>query len=162
MRTFLSLLLVLAVLTVGAAEAKTKSFLMQNLEDERIDLHDYLGDGRWTLIMFWSLDCIPCEKQKPMIEAFYQDHQSGAANVIGIALDGPKHLTDIQARIEKNATSYKNFIAYDDVIYKQFVEEVGKPYHATPTYLMYDPAGEFVGMHTGPIERAALESVLTQ
>jgi thiol-disulfide isomerase/thioredoxin len=133
---------------------------MQNLDEQRIDLNDYVGDGRWTLVMFWSLDCKPCEKQKPMIEAFYQDHKVSRANVIGVALDGPKHELEIEARIEKNKTSYRNFIAFDDVIYKQFLEEVGKPYNATPTYVLYKPDGSILGMHTGPIAREALEAVV--
>ncbi|MBX2839249.1 MAG: TlpA family protein disulfide reductase [Gammaproteobacteria bacterium] len=150
------------ILFVGMIASPAQAFLMQNLAAERINLHEYLGDGRWTLVMFWSLDCVPCEAQKPMIESFYQAHKQSRANVIGIALDGPKYQKQIQARIDKNKTTYTNFVAFDDVIYKQFVEEVGKPYHATPTYVMYDPNGNLVGMHTGPIERAALDSVVRQ
>ena len=156
MRSILATVVMLFTFAAGSAHA----FLMQNLDEERIDLNDYVGQGRWTLVMFWSLDCIPCEKQKPMIEAFYQDHKDMSANVIGVALDGPKYESEIEARIEKNQTSYNNFIAYDDVIYKQFLEEVGKPYGATPTYVLYKPDGTIKGMHTGPIAREALDAVV--
>lgn len=138
------------------------AFQLQSVDAERVDLDDYIGDGRWTLVMFWSTDCIPCEQQKPMIEAFHADHHESDAKVVGIALDGLEHRESIQALIDRHQPSYPNLVAFPDVIHRQFKALTGKDIRATPTYLLFSPEGELAGSRSGAIERAMLESVLAQ
>ncbi len=138
------------------------SFLMQDLNGNRVDLHQHLGNGQWALVMLWTTDCAPCEAQKPMIEDFHNTHRDGLAKVIGIALDGPAQQNAIDALIDKHRPSYVNLVAYDDVFTKQFLTETGRSFSVTPTYLLYRPNGELYGVHTGPIGRPALEQVIRQ
>ncbi|ASJ74395.1 Thiol-disulfide oxidoreductase ResA [Granulosicoccus antarcticus IMCC3135] len=145
-------------LLFGAGLAQ--SFQLQDMESSRVNLNDYVGDGRWTLVMFWSTDCIPCEQQKPMIEAFHHDHQASDARVVGIALDGMEAEAEIQKLIDRHNPSYPNLVVFTDVFHRQYKELTGKDFRATPTYLLYDPSGNLAGARTGMIERAALEAVV--
>ena len=135
-------------------------FLMQSLDGERVDLHDFIGDGQWKLVMLWTTDCIPCEEQKPMIEAFHNTYKNRNAQVIGLALDGPAKQSEIDKLIAHHQPSYTNLVAFDDVFARQFREETGKPYSVTPTYLFYRPNGELLGVHAGKVSRQALDSVV--
>lgn len=136
------------------------AFQLQSMDDSRVELNDYVGGGRWTLVMFWSTDCIPCEQQKPMIEAFHQDHEAVDARVVGIALDGMEARLEIQKLVERHNPSYPNLVVLTDVFHRQFKELTGKDFRATPTYLLFDPSGNLAGTRTGMIERATLEAVV--
>ena len=154
MRALLLALCLLSVPSLGTA------FELQRMDAVRTNVNDYVGDGRWTLVMLWTTDCIPCERQKPMIGAFHDAHAASDAHVLGIALDGPAALPEIRRLVEHHAASYPTLVAFDDVFPEQFAALTGKPFRATPTYLLYTPDGAFAGAHVGPIERERLEAVV--
>jgi len=155
-RTLCALGLVASVLAANPLHA----FQLQSMDAARVNLNDHLGDGRWKLVMFWSTDCIPCEQQKPMIEAFNQAHQNTDASVVGIALDGIDNISAIENLVERHQPSYPNLVVFTDVFHRQYLELTGKQFRATPTYLLFDPDGELAGVRTGSIERDMLESIL--
>lgn len=150
------LCLVAMVLSVTAS-----AFQLQSLNAERVDLTDYLVDDRWNLVMFWSIDCIPCEQQKPMIEEFHQTHQQKDAVVLGVALDGMENKDEINVLIEKHDPSYPNLVVFTDVFHRQFKEMTGHDFRATPTYLLFTPEGELAGTRVGPIEREMIEEIVS-
>lgn len=151
------LLSVIMLLMAGHVQA----FQLQSMDASRVNLNDFVGEGQWTLVMFWSTDCIPCEQQKPMIEAFHRDHVGRDARVVGVALDGLAAQAGIQALIDKHDPTYPNLVVFTDVFHRQFRELTGKDFRATPTYLLYNPAGELAGARSGVIERALLESIVS-
>lgn len=155
---YATVLLAMALM-LGVGQAK--AFQLQTMDAERVNLNDYVGGGEWTLVMFWSTDCIPCEEQKPMIEAFHHDHEGKDARVIGIALDGLEARKEVQSLIDRHDPSYQNLVVFTDVFYRQYQELTGKDFRATPTYLLYNPAGELAGARSGKIEREMLESVVS-
>lgn len=147
-------------LAIGASPVL--AFQLESLQSERVNLNDYVGDGRWTLVMFWSTDCIPCEEQKPMLEAFHQDHMNKDAAVVGIALDGIDQLDEIEVLIKRHDPSYPNLVVFTDVFHRQFKELTGKDFRATPTYLLYAPDGSLAGARAGPIERQTIEEIVSR
>jgi len=140
--------LALFCLLAFTASNASASFLMQNLRGEKVDLHAYLGQGQWTLVMLWTTDCIPCDESN--------------ARVIGLALDGPDKQNEIEKLIEKHQPNYVNLITFDDVFPRQFEEQTGKTFSVTPTYVFYKPDGELMGVHVGKVSREALESVVAR
>ncbi|MFT4727925.1 MAG: thiol-disulfide isomerase/thioredoxin [Granulosicoccus sp.] len=138
------------------------AFQLQSLKADRVNLNDYVGDGRWTLVMFWSTDCIPCEEQKPMIESFHQQHHKIDARVVGIALDGMENYAGIKKLVDHHNPSYPNLVIFTDVFHRQYKELTGKDFRATPTYLLFSPDGQLSGSKAGKIERSLLESVVSQ
>jgi len=157
-KSFLAPMLMLLALSVSPAAQS--AFLMQSLDGDRVDLHDYLGKGKWTLVMLWTTDCIPCEEQKPMIQDFHTANKDSKAEVIGLALDGPAMQDEIDKLIAHHQPDYTNLVAFDDVFLRQFQEETGKSYSVTPTYLFYRPNGELLGVHLGKVSRQALDAVV--
>jgi thiol-disulfide isomerase/thioredoxin len=142
--------------------SSANAFQLQSLKSERVNLNDYVGDGRWTLVMFWSTDCIPCEEQKPMIESFHRQHSDIDARVVGIALDGMENYAGIKKLVDHHKPSYPNLVVFTDVFYRQYKELTGKDFRATPTYLLYSPDGQLTGSRAGRIERSMLESIVGQ
>lgn len=158
-RVRLSLIVALGLaMSAGTANA----FQLQSLQAERVNLNDFVGDGRWTLVMFWSTDCIPCEEQKPMLEEFHRDHVDTDASVVGIALDGIDQLDGIEVLMKRHEPSYPNLVVFTDVFYRQFKELTGKDFRVTPTYLLYAPDGSLAGARAGPLERETIEAIVAQ
>ncbi len=149
-----------AVLALLFLAGPASAFQLQELNADRVNLNDYVGDGQWTLVMFWSTDCIPCEAQKPMIEAFHRDHSGKDAQVVGIALDGIKYIDGIKQVMSRHDPSYPNLVVFTDVFHRQFKELTGTDFRVTPTYLLYAPDGSLAGTRAGSIERELLESVV--
>ena len=155
-RTLLWPLVWASILLAPAAGA----FELQRMDDVRVNLDDFVGGGRWTLVQLWTTDCIPCERQKPMLEAFHREHAQSRAQVVGIALDGPDAMAEIESVVARHDPSYPTLVAFDDVFGEQFQALTGKSFRATPTYLLYAPDGAYAGVHTGPIDREQLERIV--
>ena len=153
---------VIAAVALAISASPAVAFQLQSLNAERVNLNDYVGGGRWTLVMFWSTDCIPCEEQKPMLEAFHRDHVNKDAAVVGIALDGIDQLDGIEVLIKRHEPSYPNLVVFTDVFHRQFKELTGKDFRATPTYLLYAPDGSLAGARAGPIERETIEAIVAR
>lgn len=151
----------LCAITLLCSAGVVHAFQLQALDKTRVNLLDYVGDGRWTLVMFWSTDCIPCEEQKPMIEDFHRTHQASNAKVIGIALDGMENYAGIKKLVDLHEPTYPNLVVFTDVFHRQYYELTSKQFRATPTYLLFSPNGQLAGTRAGKIERAMLESIVT-
>lgn len=154
-RHSIGLALLLALWTSSA-----HAFQLQALDAQRVNLLDYVQKEQWTLVMFWSTDCIPCEQQKPMIEEFHQAHRGNDAAVVGVALDGYENIQLIETLIERHQPSYPNLVVFTDVFHRQYKELTGKDFRATPTYLLFSPDGVLAGIRIGPISRDMLETVV--
>ncbi|MFK7889395.1 MAG: TlpA family protein disulfide reductase [Granulosicoccus sp.] len=150
----------LLLLTMIVFSHNAIAFQLQDLKAERVHLSDFLVEGRWNLVMFWSTDCVPCEQQKPMIEAFHVAHKDTDAVVLGIALDGMENKSEIDVLIKKHNPSYPNLVVFTDVFARQFRELTGQEFRATPTYLLFTPEGDIAGVRAGPIERELIEGVV--
>ncbi|MFK8083083.1 MAG: TlpA family protein disulfide reductase [Granulosicoccus sp.] len=150
------LLLLLALLPVLLLSHPLHAFQLQSMDEERVNLLDYVGNDRWTLVMFWATDCVPCEEQKPALEAFHQQHGDAVASVVGVAIDGMENRDEIDKLNQLHDPSYPNLVVFTDVFHRQYQELVGKPFRTTPTFLVFDAQGELQGNLYGYIDFEAL------
>ncbi len=151
-------LLTTASLAVGTANA----FEMQTLEDERTNLHNFVGNGQWTVVMLWSANCKACEEQKPLLQAFHNKYNGSRARAIGIFTDGIENVDYMRKNIAHHGTNYTNLAALTDVFHWQFKQETGKDYSITPTYLLYAPDGTLSGVKSGKLKFELLEQILSE
>ncbi len=135
------------------------AFQMTNLEGDRVHLAQHVGQGKWTLVQFWSLDCIACRQQKPLLDALHQAHRNTGAQVLGVVIDGVEKIDAIRNRLTADKTSYGHLVAFSDVYMRQIRESSGVPYTATPTYWLIDPNGELFARQTGPMTPEAFADV---
>lgn len=122
--------------------SQAHAFLVSDFEENRVDIQDYIGDGRWTLLMLWQLDCIPCEQQKPAVEAFHKKYNSSSAHVIGLVIDGHEEMNEIKKFVAKKPTAFPSHVVFGDVFQQQIEKETGKIFSAAPGYILYTPDGK--------------------
>lgn len=156
-------LLALALVTsLATAYASTNDIQLKSLSKKNTSLNKLVNDGKYTLVMVWSTDCVACEEQKPMIQAFHKDYSETKANVIGIANDGMSLIRDIKKLVNKNKPSYPNFVASPKSFFSEFEIATGKKFRATPTYVMFNPDGEIMGVAVGQITREQLDQIVSK
>lgn len=129
--------------------ASAQAFVLQAESGERTNLLNFVGDGTWTVVMIWQLDCLICEEQKPALNAFHEKYKDNLARVVTVAIDGVEKEAEIIERIEQHAHSYDNLIAFSDVYRRQYQELTGKSFRTAPTFMFFDPAGNLQGTNFG-------------
>lgn len=152
------------VCMVGLSEAKYLKggkFYVDTFDGERVDLHDYVGDGKWTLVMYWGLNCSACELQKPKIESLHQTH-SDKIRVLGLVQNGINELEDINRVLDGNKVSFLNLLALSDVIEFQFLELTQYQLQTTPAYLLYKPDGSYYKLQLADVSISNLMKIVGQ
>lgn len=132
----------IAVTLLLLATTQAHAFLVTDFNGNRINVHDYVGDGRWTVVMLWQLDCAPCEKQKPAVEAFHNKYKESKAHVLGLVIDGHEYIPQIKQFMDKKPVGFPSLVVFGDVFNEQVMEETGKQFPAAPGYIVYSPDGE--------------------
>jgi len=122
--------------------APVQAFLVSDISGNRVDVSESMGDGRWTIVMIWQLECALCELQKPAVEAFHEKHQSHSAHVLGLVLDGHEYLPAINDFVSEKPTAFPSLVVFGDVFNQQIMQETGKHFPTAPAYIVYSPEGE--------------------
>ncbi|MFK7857723.1 MAG: TlpA family protein disulfide reductase [Granulosicoccus sp.] len=152
---------VAALLPCLLSSYAAQAFQLQALDEERVDLMDYISTDHWTIVMFWATDCIPCEEQKPALEAFHRQHSPQLASVVGVAIDGMENREEIDKLNKLHNPTYPNLVVFTDVFHRQYQELVGKPFRTTPTFLVFDGEGKLQGNLYGYIDFEGLSQHIT-
>jgi len=133
---------VLSAVLFFVLAAPAQAFLVTDMDGNRVDVRDQIGNGQWTLVMMWQLNCPPCEVHKPSIEAFHEKYNSNGAHVIGLVIDGHEYMPEIKKQFKKSPVDFPSLVVYGDVFPQQMMEETGKLFETAPGYIFYTPDGE--------------------
>lgn len=156
-KTFFALLL---VTNVGIASAGME---LQDLDTGApVDLENIVGNGKWTLVMFWAIHCPICHEQKPAISAFHDKHKDSDAHVVGIALDGVEKTHAVKNYIVDNKVTFPSYVGDIGVIASHYLGMTEENLRGTPTYLLFNPEGELLGNNAGPLTIASLEAFIAR
>ena len=149
---------------IGLSEAgylKGGKFYVDTFDGERVDLHDYVGENKWTLVMYWGLNCSACELQKPKIESLHQT-QSDKIRVLGLVQNGINEINSINRVMGSNKVSFPNLLALSDVIEYQFLELTQYQLQTTPAYLLYKPDGSYYKLQLADVSIPDLMKIVGQ
>lgn len=142
------------------ADIQIPDFGLHTLEGKRYTLDKVIGDGQWTVVMFWATDCMICKQQEPLISAFHEKRKASNAKVIGIAIDGMEKKELVKNHLKTNPTSYPNYIGSLEMIGLNYQNITEESFRGTPTYLVFSPEGKLVGQNAGPMRLEALENFI--
>lgn len=163
--TLLAALLLVSLPLSSEVIAAKDPLSLRTQQGDIASLDEYVGennDNKWLLVMIWSTDCSVCFKEMPGISDFHQRHKGSDANVIGIALDGFDNREMVSLFATKNALSFPNLLAEMPAFALRYEFEVGERLLGTPTYLLFNPAGELVANNPGPLRPVAIEQFMAR
>lgn len=127
------------------------------IEGEALTQSPGVGLGQWTLVMIWVTNCHICREQKPKISAFHDARKHLDAVVFGIAMDGANKLSKVKKFMDKYRVTFPTYVGDMMSVMKDYEKLTNEPFQGTPTYLLFNPAGELKGNNPGPITIASLE-----
>ncbi len=140
------------------ANAGVPDLALRDFDGKPASLEKHVGKGKWTLVMFWALKCPICERNKPDINAFAEQHDD--AEVVGVVIDGMAQKAAIEEKLKQSPLKFPNYIAELGLMAMNFEIAAQEPFRGTPTYWLFDPKGELVAVNPGPIRKEALENFI--
>jgi len=149
-----------ALLFMFMASSHVQAIDLVTLDGQNESVDSVKRNSMWTLVMLWSLDCVACEQQKPMIDSFHKNHRKSNAQVVVVATDGDNYKDQVIDFLSDSNYSFDNYLAKTDIFTTQFEQETNAAFLGTPTYLLYAPDGKLAGVHAGLLQRDQLEQIV--
>lgn len=139
-----SIFLFLFILGLAAAKAqKAINFTLKDLDGNSQRLSDYFGKNV-IVIDFWATWCVPCVKELPHFQKFYDKYKEKGLIVFAITVDGPETVAMVKPFIK----SYKyNFPVLLDIESK--VIALYNPRVILPYTMLIDREGRIKHVHQG-------------
>ncbi len=151
----------LIVLMIGSPLLHaTSSYTVTSEQGQQDDLMNYIGQGKWTVVMIWALDCAHCQQQKPEFSAFHQRHKDKDANVVGLVIDGVGMLNTIKSNLQQRPVSFPNLVTNRPALREFYLKTTGIRFQGTPSYLFYSPQGELKSVTPGTLDANAVDDFL--
>jgi peroxiredoxin len=151
----------LASLLPVAGSAVEVQPVMRDLQGREARVADYVGKGKWLVVMVWASSCHVCNEEVHEMVAFQAAHRNTDATVLGVAIDGMENRKDVQAFVDRHKVNFPNLIDDGNGFAEIYARAVGEYWEGwTPTYLVYSPDGEVVAKNIGAVTRADVEGFI--
>ena len=145
-------------LMLHTAQAAAPDIFLPDLQGRNHHLNEYIGHGKWVVMVFWMHDCKICVREIHHLQAFHVAHVGKDAMVLGISIDGADRAQNARRFVEQHKLTFPNLLTEPDD--DALVKFGGGKFMGTPTQYFYDPAGRLVARKIGPISRADIESFI--
>lgn len=148
MKQYLSLLLLLLTLPLGAAAVDMP---LTAVNGSKVNLNQY--QGRWLVVNYWATWCPPCIVEMPELQSFHDENVDKNAMVVGINAENIS-----QQRLQIFLDDY--FITYPNFISGPTQQSELGLIPGLPTTFLVTPGGEIVARQVGPVTREMLEQFI--
>ena len=91
---------------------------------------------------------------------FHQQHRDLDAQVLGISIDGQVHKSQARQFMQRSGMGFPSYIGELRLLAADYYQITGEDFRGTPSYLLYSPSGELMGMQVGALTIASLEAFI--
>ena len=123
-------------------------------------LENYVGKGKWLVVMMWASDCHICNREAHQYVDFHLVHSDVDATVLGISLDGEGNKKAAEKFISKHSIDFPNIIAEPEHVANLYRDLTGNFFAGTPTILVYSPEGELKAATAGAVPTNLIEDFI--
>lgn len=117
---------------------------IKTLEGKVVNIKDYVGKGKITVISFWATWCSPCKRELDAIAEIYPDWQEEfGVELLAITVDDARSLAKVPSLIETKGWEYT--ILADS---KQELQKAMN-FQTVPQTFLLDAEGNIVYTHAG-------------
>jgi len=151
-----------AVLSAGltvTAWAEVPSIALRDLDGRERNVNEFIGKGKWTVVVAWAHDCRICDREIGEMSALHRAHYKKDATVLGVTLDGAAQIPQARAFVKRHKLPFVNLVVEPT---QEIMRQFGAgDFVGTPTYYIYNPKGQIVGQNIGPVSRKEVEEFIT-
>ena len=139
-----SLFLFVSFTFAGLAQKSLPSVQVRTLEGKTVDIREYAGNGKPTVISFWATWCAPCKKELDAIADLYEDWQEEyGVEILAISIDDQRALAKVAPLVQSKGWPYT--ILTD--VNQQLKNALN--FQSIPQTFLLDKEGKIVFEHTG-------------
>ena len=149
------LLFISAIMPVLAAAPDIKA---QDIDGNAQNVNQYIGKGKWTAVVFWAHNCPICNREIQQMTFFQDDHEDKDATVLGVSMDGFSQADKSRAFIDRHELNFPNVMINPKQ--SEFKKFGGGQFVGTPTFYLYNPAGELMATNVGPVAVEKIEEFI--
>jgi peroxiredoxin len=147
-------------LTAGPAAAAGPDIPLTDLDGKPRNLNQYVGHGKWAVVVIWAHECSVCNAEMHEFTAFHQAHHQRDAIVIGVTIDGQEKRDLARGFVARHKLPFVNLVAEP---HEEVVEKFGPgEWIGTPTVYVYGPDGTLEARQVGPLTRKQLDEFLIE
>jgi thiol-disulfide isomerase/thioredoxin len=160
MKALQFILLLLLSPSVMAVELSNPS--LEGSDGVTYHLKDFIGKGRWTVMVVWGAKCPACLEEMPDVQGLYDRRDKTGIDILGLAIDYPSFdFPDIQ---EVQLYEEDNFITFPNLLidYQVFTDLGLGRLKGTPTIVILNPEGKAIDMRSGIIPMTVVEGVINK
>jgi peroxiredoxin len=154
--TLLSLLAFLLLSSLASAEMKG----FEDFNGKPQQLENYLGKGKWLVVMIWASDCHICNREAHQYVDFHMIHSDTDATVLGISMDGASRKKEAEKFIKRHSVDFPNLIAEPDYVSAFYQKLTGQYFAGTPSFLIFSPKGELKAVQAGAVPTSLIEDFI--
>jgi len=136
--------------------------VFQDMDGNNRVLSDYIGKGKWTIVMMWISDCHVCNQEASEYDNFHDRRKQVDASILGISMDGIEGKKDALAFIKRNEVSFPNLIGDPQTVASLYIGLTGGKWVGTPTFLIFSPAGELKAAQPGAVPVSIIEEFILE
>jgi len=117
---------------------------IKTLEGKIVNIKDYIGNGKITVISFWATWCSPCKRELDAIAEIYPDWQEEyGVELLAITVDDARSLAKVPSMVETKGWEY--------TILADSKQELQKAlnFQTVPQTFLIDAEGNIVYTHAG-------------
>jgi thiol-disulfide isomerase/thioredoxin len=144
------------------AFARASDFQVRMLDGASVPLSHFFEPDKWTMVMIWTTYCGICRSQYPAVSAFHDKHKNTDAKVIGMSLDGYAEVDKVRDYLAQNPMSFDSAIAEVETLQSAYKAITEESFTGTPTYLMFNPAGDLVAHVPGTLTIEDVERFISE
>ncbi len=125
-----------------AVQKKAPNFELTTIEDEEVELADFLGEGP-VLINFWATWCKPCVEEMKYYQDIYDKYASDGMKMLAISEDNERSVAKVVPFIRVNNYTFTVLLDIDNSVARDYYVRV-----VPHTYILTSD-GEIVYSHSG-------------
>ena len=136
----------LFVLTT-AFNGPTKAFPsveVKTLTGKKVDITEYLGNDKITIVSFWATWCSPCKRELDAFSEFYEDWKDEYnVEILAVTIDDARTLAKVPGMVESKGWE---FVVLTDAAQNTLK---ALSFQTIPQTFLVDQKGEIVYTHSG-------------
>lgn len=144
--SFLAIMMatLIGVSSFEAPDATIPDVDVKTLDGKTVNIRDYVGNDKITVLSFWATWCSPCKRELDAISEVYEDWQAEYdVQLLAVTIDDARSLAKVPALIETKGWQY--------TILADVKRELQKSlnFQTVPQTFLLDKNGEIVYTHSG-------------
>ena len=142
-KAFLFIFLIIFLGIIPARAQRAIDFTLKDLDGNPMKLSDYYNKNV-ILIDFWATWCVPCIKELPHFQKFYDRYKEKGLKIFSISVDGPETVALVKTFVKRYKYSFPVLLDTESKVVALYNPRVILPYT-----ILIDREGNINYVHQG-------------